>query len=203
MQAMSYGQCAVVDARPRAAVRGFTLVELMIAVAVAAVLLVIAVPNFRNTILSNKLTSTANDIVTALNVARMEAVKRNTYTAFCSDSASNNTSDTLGTQCNGTSGGAGAVAMQSGTTATTVRASVVGLISPIQVNSSMTAVRFAGEGFGMGVGSTSPLTTTIADICTSSLSVNNHRVIYMSAGSVIVTCTTTATCPSTTSGTCS
>jgi type IV fimbrial biogenesis protein FimT len=203
MQAKSYGRCSVVGATPRAAgraTRGFTLVEMMITLAVGAVLMVIAIPSFRTMVLSNKLTSTANDIVTALNVAKMEAIKGNNYTTYCSDSASVNTSDTLGTKCGGTNGGA--VFLQSGTTVTQIRAPVVGIASPIQVSSSMQAVRFAGEGLGMGVGSTSPLTTTIADICTSSLSTNNHRVVSMSAGSVIVTCTVTATCPSTTVGTC-
>lgn len=55
---------------------GFTLIELMVSVAVAAVLLGIAVPNFSSIIVSNRLTTYANDLVTALNLARSEAIKR-------------------------------------------------------------------------------------------------------------------------------
>ena len=65
--------------------RGFTLVELMVTVAVAAVLLMIAVPSFRNITLSNRLNTAANDLVNAISVARMEAVKRNASTQFCSN----------------------------------------------------------------------------------------------------------------------
>ena len=57
--------------------RGFTLVELMLTITVAAVLIVIAVPSFRSITLSSKLTTTANDIVVAINTARIEAIKRN------------------------------------------------------------------------------------------------------------------------------
>jgi type IV fimbrial biogenesis protein FimT len=64
--------------------RGFTMVELLISIAVAAVLIVIAVPSFRNITLSNKLTTAANDVISAINVARMEAVKRNANTQLCS-----------------------------------------------------------------------------------------------------------------------
>lgn len=55
---------------------GFTLVELMTAVAVIGVVLTVGVPAFQETIRSNILTSGINDFVAALNFARSEAVKR-------------------------------------------------------------------------------------------------------------------------------
>lgn len=55
---------------------GFTLVELMITVSIAAVLLGIAIPNFTSIIASNRMTAHTNELVTALNLARSEAVKR-------------------------------------------------------------------------------------------------------------------------------
>jgi type IV fimbrial biogenesis protein FimT len=55
---------------------GFTLLELMIVVSIAAILLGIAIPSFKATIRNNRLTAYANGLVTALNVARSEAVKR-------------------------------------------------------------------------------------------------------------------------------
>ena len=56
---------------------GFTLVELMVALAVLVILIAIALPSFTNMIQSNRSAALANSIVTALNVARSEAVKRN------------------------------------------------------------------------------------------------------------------------------
>lgn len=56
--------------------QGFTLIELMVTVSIAAILLGIAIPSFTSTITSNRLTTNANELVSALNLARSEAVKR-------------------------------------------------------------------------------------------------------------------------------
>jgi len=55
---------------------GFTLIELMVTISIAAIILGMAVPSFISTITSNRLTTNANELVTALNLARSEAVKR-------------------------------------------------------------------------------------------------------------------------------
>lgn len=55
---------------------GFTLIELMVTVAVAATLLVIGVPSFVAFQRSSELTSAANSFVAALGAARGEAMKR-------------------------------------------------------------------------------------------------------------------------------
>lgn len=55
---------------------GFTLIELMITIAIAGILLAIGIPSFKSTLSSNRLTSYANEFVTALNLARSEAIKR-------------------------------------------------------------------------------------------------------------------------------
>lgn len=57
-------------------IRGFTLVELMVTLAVAAIALTIAVPSFQSVFQSNRLVSQANELVTAINLARNEAIKR-------------------------------------------------------------------------------------------------------------------------------
>lgn len=56
--------------------RGFTLIEVMIVVAVLGLLLALAVPSFTEMGNRNKLTSSANDLIIAFLSARSEAVKR-------------------------------------------------------------------------------------------------------------------------------
>jgi len=56
--------------------QGFTLIELMITVAIASLLLTMAVPSFNTMTKNNRLTSNVNQLVAALNLARSEAITR-------------------------------------------------------------------------------------------------------------------------------
>lgn len=66
------------------ATRGFTLIELLVTLSIAAILVTVAVPNFITFVQNNRLTSQANDLVTALNSARSEAINRGTRITVCS-----------------------------------------------------------------------------------------------------------------------
>lgn len=62
--------------RLRARHQGFSLIELMITIVLAAILLAVAIPSFRSIIQNNRLATSANQLVTGLTVARSEAIKR-------------------------------------------------------------------------------------------------------------------------------
>lgn len=64
----------------RARLRGFTLIELMIVVAVVAVIVTLAAPSFRDMILMQRLKGINAQLVTDMAFARSEATSRNTYT---------------------------------------------------------------------------------------------------------------------------
>lgn len=63
---------------------GFTLVELMITVAIAAIVMTIGIPSFRDTIRENRLTTYNNQFITALNLARSEAINLGLTVTLCS-----------------------------------------------------------------------------------------------------------------------
>src|SRR5690554_7277852 len=55
--------------------RGFTLIELMIVLALLAIVATVALPGFTNLIESSRITSTTNSLVGLLNFARSEAIR--------------------------------------------------------------------------------------------------------------------------------
>lgn len=63
--------------------RGFTLIELMVTLAVAAILLTVAVPNFQRFIKCNALSARTNGLVADLQLARSEAAKRGANVSIC------------------------------------------------------------------------------------------------------------------------
>jgi len=66
--------------------RGFTLVELLVVLAVGAILLTIAIPGYAFLANTSRLAAVTNDFVTALQLARSEAIKRGTRVTVCKSS---------------------------------------------------------------------------------------------------------------------
>ena len=63
---------------------GFTLLELMVTLAVAAIILSVGVPSFRGVIMDNRLVSQANQFVTSVKMARSAAVRFQRPATVCS-----------------------------------------------------------------------------------------------------------------------
>lgn len=62
---------------------GFTLLELLVTLAVVAVLLALAVPAFTTLVLDSRLTAAVNRVVHGMHVARHEALKSGTDVVLC------------------------------------------------------------------------------------------------------------------------
>jgi len=69
--------------------RGLTLIELMITIIIASILLSIGIPSFNHLIQRNRLTTYANEMVTTVNLARSEAIKRGTPIIISSTGGTN------------------------------------------------------------------------------------------------------------------
>ncbi|TAK65675.1 MAG: prepilin-type N-terminal cleavage/methylation domain-containing protein [Betaproteobacteria bacterium] len=63
--------------RPRIDQEGFTLIEILIVIAIVGILASIAAPSFNELIKSQRIKSMATDLNSSLTLARSEAIKRN------------------------------------------------------------------------------------------------------------------------------
>ncbi len=74
-------------------INGFTIIELLVTLAVVAVLISIAAPTMRTTIQNNRIVTLTNDLLSDINYARTESLKRGLNTGLCRSST--------GTSCDG------------------------------------------------------------------------------------------------------
>jgi type IV fimbrial biogenesis protein FimT len=64
--------------------RGFTMIEMLMTLAIAAILMTLAIPSFRNFLLNSRMVAQTNEFVLALASAKSEAVKRGVRVSVCS-----------------------------------------------------------------------------------------------------------------------
>ncbi len=63
--------------------KGFSLIELMVTIAIGAIILSVGVPSFRSVVMDNRLVTQANQFVTSINLARSTAVRYQRNATVC------------------------------------------------------------------------------------------------------------------------
>lgn len=66
--------------------QGFTLIELVIAISIAAILLAVAVPSYSGARLNSQLRAASIDLIGSINLARSEAIKGGAPVTLCASS---------------------------------------------------------------------------------------------------------------------
>lgn len=169
---------------------GFSLIELMVAVAIAAILLGIAVPSFNNMLADNRLATQTNDVIGAVLFARSEAIRRNQTITFCrTDSAAANTcaAGANWTDWIVTNNPAAGVA-----TTTLRRGSFARSGEAMRISSTLAASRLAFQPTGLA--NVAGGANTIR-VCTTSSTTDNVRQIEIGLSGRASTQTLTGACP--------
>jgi len=177
------------SSRPQLGHRGFSLIELMITLFIAAILLAYAVPSFRGMMNSNRIVTQTNDMVAALNLARSEAITRNANITFCrADTAAD-------TACS--AGSAGSIwpawVVLNGTTL--VRGGAIndygGTLKVTSTLASNTAT-YSSDGLGRSNGAL--INAEVIQVCHTFKNFENILQVAPGGGSRIVTTKTSGTC---------
>jgi len=158
--------------------RGFTLLELMITLVVATILLLVAVPSFEDIIVNNRLSAYAGRFTSSVQLARSEAIKRNTQVSVCVSSD--------GTSCGSGNWQQGWIVIAG----TTVVYREQALPGGLHFTEAGGATSLAFQPIGIG---TTPATLTL---CSASPLGQKEQVLTITAAGIVRTQTTaTGSCP--------
>jgi type IV fimbrial biogenesis protein FimT len=172
--------------------RGFTAVELMVTVAVIAIVAALAAPNFNSMIQSSRLTAGANDLVAALQTARMEAIRYNARVDVCPSAD--------GASCAGSDWRRFIVVLRKGGKTDVLRdVQMNGVNLSVIGSSNVTAtapnrIWFLADGFVRTGSETTPQQVAAVGVCTTKLAADNSRVVRVNVSRISVRKETHASC---------
>jgi len=167
---------------------GFTLIEMMTAIAVLGVLTAVAVPSFTNMINRNRLASQSNELLSAIQFARIEAIRTNARVTFCG--AATATADGAD-DCDdgeqpywvviGSTGGGGEQQLR-----------VFAVKDPMKISTDLEKISFTADGLARDT-TTKALVAGEITVCLATTNPpQNKRVLNIASGSRVIISTPTA-----------
>jgi type IV fimbrial biogenesis protein FimT len=161
---------------------GFTLLELMTSVAVLGVLSAVAVPSFTNMINRNRLASQSNELLSAIQFARIEAIRSNARITFCGTaSATANAEDDCADGVQpywvviGSSGGGAEQQLR-----------VFAVKEPMQISTDLEKISFTADGLARDPSTKALVAGEITVCMATSNPAQNKRVLNIASGSRVV-----------------
>jgi type IV fimbrial biogenesis protein FimT len=161
--------------------RGFTLIELMVSIFVLGILTAIAVPSFVSLMNRNRLASQSNELLAAIQYARIEAIRTNAKVTFCG--AATSTVSAVSGCTNGTRsywvviGKSGGVEQQ---------LRLFAVKDPMTVSTTLQQISFAADGLARDP-TTKALVTGAITVCMDTTNpAENKRLLTISSGSKVV-----------------
>jgi type IV fimbrial biogenesis protein FimT len=169
---------------------GFSLVELMVTILIASILVGVAVPSFRGAIANNRLTGQTNEMVSAMTLARSQAITQNQSVSFCR-------ADTeADTACSATAADWNFWLVRTAAGTVVRRGATQGFFLAVSTTLTNNEVVFGSDGLARTNGALM-LNDDVADItvCSDHAATNNIREIRLGTGSRISTVTASGACP--------
>lgn len=163
--------------QPQRIASGFTLVELMITVAVIGVLALVAVPSMTAMINNSQVTSQTSELTSALQLARSEAIRRNATVTLCPS--------TDGSSCVSSSDWAGWVIRG--------RDNVANAVDVIRSNTTSSKTDITGPAAGIAFKPSGVLDSQACVMVASKAADSKRRITVMVSG--VVSSSNTGTCP--------
>lgn len=157
------------------------MIELLVSISVLGVLTAIAVPSFTNMINRNRLASQSNELLSAIQYARMEAIRTSTRVTFCgAASADADAEADCGTGVQsywvviGRTGGA------------EEQLRVFSVKDPMTVSTDLEKISFTADGLARDATTKALVTGAITVCMETSNPAQNKRVLNVTTGSRVV-----------------